>query len=410
MTNKEWERQMMRNSNLLQASAARLYYLDWLRILAFLLLIFYHTGMYYVTWDWHVKSPQANSMLEPVMVLSSPWRLSLLFFISGAALYFYQNKAPGRASIWRRCGRLFLPLVFGMFVIVPVQAYYEVLEKYNYNASYLEFMGLYLQAYSGFCQAEKCLSLPTWNHLWFVAYLLVYSLLVFLMPRRLQQFFSSRHFAGIARPFSVAWLVLLSVLIALRLVLYPHSPSTHNLTWDWYNHVIYFGGFFLAYCLAKEDKFWLNMALHRRKNLCLSLSCGLFLFGYFTYFSDSTEPPYAWLILQRVIWATYSWSVIATLIGYARTYLNFDHNLRGIANQAIFCCYILHQSLIILFTQFLKPWHLSGYLEAGLIIVATLVSSAATFQLCRYVPGLNVCLGIAPKSTKEAHVRTLLRA
>ena len=39
----------------------RRYDLDWMRIGAFLLLILYHVGMYYVTWDWHVKSPYASS-------------------------------------------------------------------------------------------------------------------------------------------------------------------------------------------------------------------------------------------------------------------------------------------------------------------------------------------------------------
>ena len=34
----------------------RRYDLDWVRIGAFMLLIVYHVGMYYVTWDWHVKS------------------------------------------------------------------------------------------------------------------------------------------------------------------------------------------------------------------------------------------------------------------------------------------------------------------------------------------------------------------
>ena len=36
---------------------ARQFYLDWLRILAFGLLVVFHVGMYYVTWDWHIKSP-----------------------------------------------------------------------------------------------------------------------------------------------------------------------------------------------------------------------------------------------------------------------------------------------------------------------------------------------------------------
>ena len=61
---------------------SRRYDLDWLRVIAFLILIFYHSGMFYVTWDWHVKSIHAGPEAEWLMRLSSPWRLSLLFFIS----------------------------------------------------------------------------------------------------------------------------------------------------------------------------------------------------------------------------------------------------------------------------------------------------------------------------------------
>lgn len=35
----------------------RLLYVDWLRIGAFALLVLYHVGMVYVTWDFHVKHP-----------------------------------------------------------------------------------------------------------------------------------------------------------------------------------------------------------------------------------------------------------------------------------------------------------------------------------------------------------------
>ena len=31
--------------------------LYWLRVIAFGLLVLYHVGMDYVTWDWHVKVP-----------------------------------------------------------------------------------------------------------------------------------------------------------------------------------------------------------------------------------------------------------------------------------------------------------------------------------------------------------------
>ena len=67
------------------APLPRYHFLDWVRILAFFLLILYHVGMYYVTWGWHVKSPYASDALEPYMMLSAPWRLSLLFLVSGVA-------------------------------------------------------------------------------------------------------------------------------------------------------------------------------------------------------------------------------------------------------------------------------------------------------------------------------------
>ena len=73
----------------------RRYDLDWIRILAFGLLILYHVGMYYVTWDWHVKSPHASATLEPLMMLTSPWRMSALFLVSGVATaYLLARAAP----------------------------------------------------------------------------------------------------------------------------------------------------------------------------------------------------------------------------------------------------------------------------------------------------------------------------
>ena len=54
------------------SQADRLFFLDWVRILAFAILVFYHVGMYYVTWEFHVKSPHASTVLEPWMRLSSP--------------------------------------------------------------------------------------------------------------------------------------------------------------------------------------------------------------------------------------------------------------------------------------------------------------------------------------------------
>ena len=148
----------------------------------------YHVGMYYVSWDWHVKSPHAGTALEPFMRALSPWRMDLLFLISGVATAFMLR--PGGASVallGLRARRLLLPLAFGMLVIVPPQSYFEVVQRYGYAGSFLEFMRLYLGGYGGFCGAAgsgSCLILPTWNHLWFLPYLFVYTLAAWLLLRR----------------------------------------------------------------------------------------------------------------------------------------------------------------------------------------------------------------------------------
>lgn len=142
------------------APCPRYHFLDWVRILAFFLLIAYHVGMYYVSWGWQVKSPVAGTALEPFMMLSSPWRLGLLFFVAGVASSCMLARLRPGAFARARSRRLLVPLLFGMAVVVPPQSYCEVVEKVAYGGGYLDFMRLYLTAYHGFCR-DGCLILPT---------------------------------------------------------------------------------------------------------------------------------------------------------------------------------------------------------------------------------------------------------
>ncbi|GLS00106.1 hypothetical protein GCM10007859_01090 [Brevundimonas denitrificans] len=161
--------------------------LDWIRVGAFLLLILYHVGMFYVPWDWHVKSGHEVEALEPIMQLTNPWRLTLLFLVSGAATRFLADSLArdGRVGAGRLAGsrtlRLLPPLLFAMFVIVPPQSYYEIVEALGrlapqadayHNAFTADFWVRYATASGNWCDADGCLITPTWNHMWFVAYLL----------------------------------------------------------------------------------------------------------------------------------------------------------------------------------------------------------------------------------------------
>ena len=51
-----------------KGGSGRRYDLDWLRVFAFGMLIFYHIGLFYVTWDWLVNSryssPSSNLLWD----------------------------------------------------------------------------------------------------------------------------------------------------------------------------------------------------------------------------------------------------------------------------------------------------------------------------------------------------------
>ena len=63
----------------------RHYGLDWLRIGAFGLLIFYHIGMVFVPWGYHAKTAHPIPWVVIPMLALNSWRLLLLFVVSGYA-------------------------------------------------------------------------------------------------------------------------------------------------------------------------------------------------------------------------------------------------------------------------------------------------------------------------------------
>ena len=204
--------------------------------------------MLYVPWDWVVKSPRPVPALEPLMRLSSPWRLGLLFLVAGAALrlMLVRSGRSVRNAMASRSKRLLLPLAFGVLVVVPPQRYLEVVEKFGYAGSCLDFKGRYLRADHSFCHGSNCLVLPTWNHVWFVAYAWVYSMLALALVAAGEAAAAWRLRLGEGtRLLWLPWLWLAGI----RIVLAPLFPSTHNLLWDWANHALFGTLFALGWTL-----------------------------------------------------------------------------------------------------------------------------------------------------------------
>ncbi|BDU15191.1 acyltransferase family protein [Lysobacter auxotrophicus] len=387
-----------------RTAVSRRYFLDWVRIGAFALLVLYHVGMYYVTWGWHVKSPFASHALEPFMLMTSPWRLSLLFFISGVATAFLFGKTP-QGFLRKRSWRLLVPLVFGMLVIVPPQSYYEVVERLpgGYHDGYLAFWSRDLLNDQNFCRDGECLDVPTWNHLWFVAYLWVYTvvlcLLRWLAPKTLSNL--AERVAGVfGRGIGLLlWPALF--LIVVRMAMVGRFESTHALVDDWYNHAQYLPQFLLGFAVAKSQPVWDRFAALRKPAAVVSLVAYAFIACYFTAYNGDATPP-DWLRdVQRVVWGTFQWSAIVAIIGFAAHWSPGDSRARRYLTEAVFPVYILHQTIIVVLAHNLQSLALRPAVEGPLLVVATFALAFAGFELVRRIAWMRPLLGLGPREPRR---------
>jgi len=376
----------------------RRYDLDWIRILAFGVLVFYHVGMYYVTWDWHVNSPHASHALEPLMRMASPWRLSLLFLVSGAATGFLWDRCrrAGAPFLGPRSWRLLLPLVFGMLVIVPPQSYFEVLEKLpgGYHDGYLAFWARYLAGDAGFCRDGDCLDLPTWNHLWFVAYLWVYTVVLWALLRsapRLAERLAETVRRALSGPGGLLW--PLAWLAIARMLLVGRFESTHALFDDWYNHAQYLPLFLLGFAIARPGPLWDRIEAARWPALAAALGAWLYIAWYFGHYTDGTPPePLRWL--QRLLWAVQQWAAIVAILGFGRRFAPGDSPARRWLTEAVFPVYILHQTLIVVLAVWMRRFDLVPWIEGPLLVAATFALCFAGYGIIRRVGWLRPLFGL----------------
>jgi glucan biosynthesis protein C len=384
---------------------ARRYDLDWVRILAFMLLILYHVGMYYVNWDWHVKSPAASSAIEPLMMLTSPWRLSLLFLVSGVATAHLLARAP-KNFLSARSVRLLIPLAFGMLVIVPPQSYFEVVEKLHYTGGFAAFYRLYITAFHGFCRGSDCLILPTWNHLWFVAYLFVYTVVLYGAVRSMGGAVAALRRAAEQAFAGVGVLVVPIVYLGLaRVALAARFPQNHALVGDWYNHAVYFGVFAFGFVVAGTRAPWAALERLRWQALGLAVLGWAAFSAYMGFYSGDAVPSPALIETMRVVYAAEQWLAIAAALGFAHRHLNRDNAARRYLTTAIFPVYILHQTVIVVVAHSLKPAHLYAPIEALMLVSVTAASCFLGYELIRRVRPLHPLFGLAWQATRAPRLK-----
>jgi hypothetical protein len=372
----------------------RHYGLDWLRIGAFAILIFYHIGMVFVPWAYHVKSAHVADWVTLPMLASNAWRLTLLFVVSGYASRALLSRSPGVAAFMRnRSVRLLIPLLFGMAVIVPPQSWVELTTQHGYAHNFGYFIA---HDYFRFAPLAGIM-LPTWNHLWFVAYLWVYTILLAILIAivpggRLQRVFD--------RVFGTA----LVLALPMAYLMFVHgwwirmSAETQNLIDDPIGHLTFLPAFLFGFGLAGSAaaraailRWWKAAAI-------------LALLGYGAIVAIELHwpgdiPAPRWVYTPYgVAHAMEQWGAIIALIGIAERWWNHDHRWRATLTEAVFPFYIIHQTIIVLVAWALLSARLPGWAEFAIIAAATVAGCWAFYLIGREMRWLRPLIGLRARA------------
>ena len=372
--------------------------LDWLRVLAFGLLIAYHAGMAWSGWSWHLTSVDSIDWLREGMRFVNRWRMPLIFVVSGAAIALALGSRSPRTFALDRVRRLLVPLVFGMIVIVPPQIYLERLYRGQFTGSFFDWLP---QAFQGGAYPNGNVS---WHHLWFLAYVLVLTFVLlpyFLWARSEQGRATLEQVGRLASRFGLQWLMVLP-LAASILWLAPISYNTNGLVGDWHG-LVYYGALLLygAFLFGSPE---VMAALNRQRWLSLAIGVAAYAALYVLFIdgavrpviADAARPAYALVAAVN----TMAW--LFAIVGFANRHLTRRPAFLAEATEAVYPFYILHQTVTVIAVYWLLQ--IGAPPAAGFIlaVLATfMATSAIYFGLVRPLWFLRPLFGLkAAYSTK----------
>ena len=326
----------------------RQYDLDWIKVIATLIVFLFHCAMFFNPFPWHVKNNELDySFILYFSLITTSWIMPIFFIISGMSVKYALKRRGNSTFIVERFTRLGLPLLAGVFLLSPHQVYIERVTLGQYEGNFLSFLpnyfnGIYLEIGGSGNFAFMGL------HLWYVLALMLFSFLCLPLFKKI----------NVPRvPF-----YRLHFVVTIPLLLFGFSfIDIVNLGgWDLTFYLVLF---LLGYYFAANDLFRKNVTALGNIFIIVALISSFVLLILFSKELAST-PIYSFI---RVISC---WSWVVSIFYLASKYLNFHHKLLQYTSEASMPFYVLHQPVIVLVGYYLyqQPWVI---LVKAIILVIT---------------------------------------
>jgi len=359
------------------AKPARLYYLDWLRVLAMLSIFFFHSDRFFDFYPWHVNNLETGLASSIHIEFFNQWMMPLFFILSGAAVYYSLKSRTAGGFIKERSLRILIPwILVGIFVIAPPQVYLERLTHGEFSGTFFQFY--YPHYFDGiYAFGGNFAIIPM--HLWYLVLLFIFSLIA--LPLLL-----SRNKAGnsliskLANSFQKPW-ALLMLFVPLAAVSLLADVAGLGFTrqmggWDILSYLLFF---IYGYLIFSNTQ--IQEVIKRYSTVALISAVVLSIGGLYLQFgAQLTDSATTWIGISALM-SLRAWLWIIALLGLGSRFLNFNNRYLGYANEAVLPFYILHQTIILIVGFFVVQLSMGIAPKYFIVVVISFTAIMAIYEL-----------------------------
>lgn len=366
----------------------RRYDLDWMRVIAILLVFVYHSTRFFNVENWHVKNPTWYPWVQVWNMFAASWLMPLIFVISGASLYYALGKG-GLGIVGKfikdKVLRLLVPLVVGVLTHCALQVYLERITHGQFSGSFFQFLPHYFEGIYGLGGNLAIMGM----HLWYLLVLFVFSLvclpLLLLLKSKLGARVLDKVTNVLAWP-GVVYVFVLATLLSWKLI----SPDS-ILGFDGFgrNLGIYLSCFLAGFVMFSNDRLLASIRRLRWISLAGTIAMTVMLIRG-EYHDD-------WL----------GWFFIMAFLGFGLKCLNVNIPVLKYANEAVLPFYILHQTVLLSVGYFVVRWAIPDLLKWAIIVPISFAIIMSLYEflvrrnnIMRFLFGMK----LLPKAVAQSQV------
>lgn len=365
--------------------------LDWLRVIAFGLLIYYHSAIAFLPGGMPMIQNEETSIVLQVMAgFLHQFRLALLFLISGVGVFFALRGRNRTQFLRERSMRLIVPFVFGVLVVVPPMVY---LEKRFIGGIAGDFLSSFVEFYFAlFANGVYPSGNLSWHHYWFIAYLFLYCIIAWPIFAYFKRADGLAQLNTWSRKLSRGTYLYIPIipLAVVEIALRAHFPGFPDLIHDWANFSHFFMIFIAGFVLASNTQLLGQAQQLRNISLTLGILASATLFALFWSPETTTFTPsinenddiliYVGFCLLRV---ANVWFWLLICLGYAGRYLQRPSRVLSYLNKAVYPLFCLHLTIIVALEYLVVPLEWSIGAKYVVITTGAVAATLGSYELIR---------------------------